>query len=104
MHFAPAGLLRLLPALGCSTHLSYSTIEISILPFFRGISPLFPHFGEMIRTILAHISLTSLLSNSPVVLGPTLLLKNGPSLLSNTSIIVFTILVADRASSFPTRF
>src|SRR5450755_247203 len=96
-------LRRLLMTFGRASHLSDAAIEIWILSLFGCIAALLAHLREMVRAILAHIGLAAFARNLAVVLAAALLFKCGSSLFSDPSVVVISVLVANRTAPLAAR-
>lgn len=83
---------------GRTTHPPDPAIEIRVLALFSRFSTFFAHRREMFGAVLGHIGLTALLRDGSIVFTSTFLLQLRPTFFSNSAIVVFTILVANRAS------
>src|SRR5437667_8709430 len=83
---------------GGSPHFPYATVEVCTHSLFRSFSAFFAHFREVVYAIFCHIGIATLFGNSTVIFSATFLFEYSSSLFSDASIIIFTILVAHRAS------
>src|SRR6266849_9725152 len=92
----------LLPS-GGSSQFPDATVEIHILSLFSGPAAFFTHLREMVYAILCHIGCSTFRGNGAVVFATAFLLECCSSLFSDASKVVFTILIADRASPFTAR-
>src|SRR5258707_5015286 len=86
-----------LMAFGAPSYLPDTTIEIGVLALFGSLAILFAHLREMVGAIFRHIGRATFLSDGAIVLSATLLFKSGATLFPDTSIVVLSIFVADRA-------
>ena len=100
---APRFLFRLFLFSGGSSHLPDATVEVCTQSLSGRFSAFFPHLREVFEAILCHIGLATFLSDRAVVFSAAFLFEYSSSLFSDASIIIFAILVADRASPFAAR-
>src|SRR5579859_7564445 len=92
----------LLPS-GGSSQFPDATVEIRIVSLFGGPTAFFTHLREMVYAILCHVGHSTLPGDGAVVFAAAFLLECRSSLFSDASKVVFTILIADRATPFMAR-
>src|SRR5205823_2119940 len=99
LKFLPhARLFRLFLFSGVYSHFPNATVEVCTQALFRSFSAFFAHFREVVYAILCHISIATFFGDSAVIFSATFLLEYSSSHFSDASIIIFAILVADRAT------
>src|SRR5260370_18812517 len=81
-----------------SSHFTDAAVELGALPLPGGFAAFFAHLGEVVCAILRHVGRAALSSDGAVVFTATFFFKRCSSLFSDTSIIIFAILIADCAS------
>src|SRR5579864_7649935 len=81
-----------------SSHFTDAAVELRALPLPGGFAAFFAHLREVVCAILRHVGRAALSSDGAVVFTATFFFKRCSSLFSDTSIIIFTILIADGAS------
>ncbi len=81
-----------------SSHFTDAAVELRALPLPGGFAAFFAHLGEVVCAILRHVGRAALSSDGAVVFTATFFFKRCSSLFSDTSIIIFAILIADCAS------
>src|SRR5437667_12517149 len=88
---------------GSSPHFPYATVEVCTQSLFRSFSAVFAHFREVVYAILCHIGIATFFGDSAVIFSAAFLFEYSSSLFPDASIIIFAILVADRASPLAAR-
>src|SRR6266516_3076819 len=79
-------------------HFPYATVEIRSQSLFRSFATFFAHLRVVVCAVLCHVGCATFPGNGAIVFTATFLFKYHASLFSDTSIVVFAIFVADRAS------
>ncbi len=87
-----------------SSHFTDAAVELRALPLPGGFAAFFAHLREVVCAILRHVGRAALSSDGAVVFTATFFFKRCSSLFSDTSIIIFAILIADCASPPTARF
>jgi len=95
---------RALLSFSSSSHFTDAAVELRALPLPGGFAAFFAHLREVVYAILRHIGRTALPGDGTVVFTTTFFFKCCSSLFSDTSIIIFAILIADCASPSTARF
>ncbi len=86
------------------SHFTDAAVELRALPLPGGSAAFFAHLREVVYAILRHIGRAALSGDGAVVFTTTFFFKRCSSLFSDTSIIIFAILIADCASPSTARF
>src|SRR5207244_9085115 len=97
-------LFRLFLFSGCSPYFPNTTVEVCTQSLFRSFSAFFAHFREVVYVILCHIGIATFFGNSTVILIATFLFEYSSSHFSETSFIIFSLIVADRDCPLGARF
>ena len=99
---APA-LIHLFLPFGGASQLADTAVEIGVLSLFGGFAAFFAHFREMFWAVFGHVGRAAFSGDRAVVFTAALLLEPGAAFLADNPIVIFTVLVANRASPLTAR-